>query len=204
MGIKLNMSKRRKTPLSFLRLSGRATALNSTGTRGVSTFKEYILAIRLEAMNLPRHRCRLAVFADYHQFYVWDPASSRQQAPEHWSDQDVANRAKIAPGVVVICPVRNMTVPVEVGIWDSEPQVIYNSWQHVIEAPLVTNSLIEIQECTGGALARFYVEQGDYTVRALFRGLNDLSEDGLEGKDFYEVQIWKSACAGLRVIRRWD
>lgn len=155
-------------------------------------------------MSASRHRCRLKVFADYHQFYVWDPVASDRHAPEDWSDQDVANRAKVVPGVVVICPVRNMEVPVEIGIWDSEPQVIFSAWQHVIEAPLATAGLVEIHECTGGSLACFSVEPGDYTVRALYRGLDTLSEDGLEGKDCYEVQMWKSPCTGFRVIRRWE
>ena len=127
-------------------------------------------------MSTPRHRCRLRVFADYHQFYVWDPVSSGQHAPEDWSDQDVADRAKVVSGVVVICPARNMEVPVEVGIWDCEPQVIFDAWQHVIEAPLATAGLIEIHECTGGSHAIFSVEPGDYTVRALYRGLDTLSD----------------------------
>jgi hypothetical protein len=155
-------------------------------------------------MSNPRHRCRLGIFADYHQFYVWDPEASRRQAPEQWTDQDVADRAKVAPGVVVICPARNMEVPVEVGIWDSEPRVIFSAWQHVVEAPLATTGLIEVHECTDGSRACFTVEPGDYTVRALYRGLDTLSEDGLQGKDFYEVQIWRSACSGFRVVRRWD
>lgn len=155
-------------------------------------------------MSTLRHWCRLGISADYHQFYVRDPETSGRQAPEDWSDQDVADRAKIAPGVVVICPLRNMEVPVEVSIWDTEPQVIYNQWQHVIEAPLVTTGRIEIDECTGEPQAGFTVEPGDYTVRALYRGLDKLSEDGLEGEDFYEIQIWRSPCAGLRVIMRWD
>lgn len=150
------------------------------------------------------HHCRLSVFADYNQFYVWDPGTSGRTAPEDWTENDVANRAKVAPGVVVICPVRNMAVPVEVGIWRSEPQMIFNVWQHVIEAPLSSNGLIEIHECTGGALACFSVEPGEYTVRALFRGLDTLSADGLEGEDFYEIQIWKSSHSGLRVIRQWN
>jgi hypothetical protein len=152
----------------------------------------------------PRYRCRLAIFADYHQFYVWDPETSGRQAPEQWSERDVANRVKVIPGVVVVCPVRQMTVPVEVGIWDSEPQVVFNAWQHVAEAPLSTRGQIEIHECTGGSHACFAVEPCDYTVRVLFRGLDTLSEDQLDGKDFYEIQIWKARCAGLRIIRRWD
>jgi hypothetical protein len=97
-----------------------------------------------------------------------------------------------------------MEVPVEVSVWETEPQVIYNQWQHVIEAPLATTGRIEIHECTGEARAGFTVEAGDYTVRALYRGLDKLSRDGLEGEDYYEIQIWRSPCAGLRVIRRWD
>jgi hypothetical protein len=155
-------------------------------------------------MSTPRYWCRLGIFADYHQFYIWDPKTSGRRAPEEWSDKDVANRAKTAPGVVVICPVRNMEVPVKVGIWDSEPQVIFDHWQHVIEAPLRTMGHIEVDECTGEPQAGFAVEAGDYTVRALYRGLDTLSEDGLQGKDFYEIQIWKSPCTGLRIIRRWD
>jgi len=100
-------------------------------------------------MSSPLHRCRLGVFADYHQFYVWDPETSGRRAPEDWSEKDVADRAKVAPGVVVICPVRDMQVPVEVGIWDSEPQVIFDASQHVVEAPLTTTGRIEIDECTG-------------------------------------------------------
>ena len=155
-------------------------------------------------MSAPRHRCRLAVFADYHQFYVWDPEVSDRQAHEQWSNLDVANRVKVIPGELVICPVRDTTVPVEVGIWDSEPQVVFNTWQHVAEMPLTTRGKIEIHECTGGPHACYTVEPGDYTVRALFRGLDTVSEDGLDGKDFYEIQIWKAPCAGLRIIRKWD
>ena len=129
-----------------------------------------------------QHRCLLRIFADYHQFFIWDPVASLRQAPTDWSDEDVANRAKIARAVVVICPVRDTDLPVEMGIWTSEPQVHFNAWQHVIEAPLSTTGVIEVHECTGGAKASFTVKPGDYTVRALYRGLNKLSEEGFREK----------------------
>jgi len=134
-------------------------------------------------------------------FFAWDPTTS--EAPVDWSDQDVANRAKAEPGVVVICPVRDFDVPVDVTIWETEPHVTFNAWQHVVEAPLRTTGLIEIHECTGEAKACFTVEPGEYTVRALFQGLQTVSEDGLKGADFYEIQIWKAPCESLRVIRLW-
>jgi hypothetical protein len=153
-------------------------------------------------MHTPRHSCRLAIFADYHQFYVCDPKAVGS-VPVDWTDQDVANRAKVGHGIVVICPARDMYVDVEVGIWDTEPQVIFDAWQHVIEAPLRTTGRIVIDQCTGESKACFTVEPGDYTVRALFRGLESPCEDQVEEHDFYEVQIWRSPCTDLRVIRQW-
>jgi len=155
-------------------------------------------------MAEPIHRVRLDVFADYFQFYIWDPISSSRQAPEDWTDDDVANRAKAVPGVVVVCPVRSMTVPVEFEIWSDEPDVIFDEWQHVVVAPLHTKGTVEIHECTGGSLATFAVSPGDYVVRALFKALNTLSEDGLDGNDSYRVQMWPSQVpATFQVIRRW-
>jgi len=142
---------------------------------------------------------------DYNQFYIWDPGASGRHAPEDWTNPDVANRAKAGRGVVVLCPARNAEVPVEFGIWDSEPQVVFNLWQHVMEAPLSVERQIEVHECsTGASKALFTVESGDYTVRGLFRGLDTVSADGSSGRDFYEVQIWKAPCKTLRVIRQWQ
>jgi hypothetical protein len=153
-------------------------------------------------MNIPRHRCRLEIMPDYFQFYLWD--SVTRKAPEVWTDDDVNNRAKVDDGVVVICPIRNMPVPVEISIWDSEPHFLLAEWQHVVEAPLkLQKDLLEIHECLGEALAHFTIPAGDYSVRALYRGLDTLSEDGLEGKDFYEVQVWPGNLNALRVLKQW-
>jgi hypothetical protein len=152
----------------------------------------------------PSHRCKLSVFADYFQFYAWDPEISAREAPTDWTEGDIQARAKMADGVVVLCPVRNMQVPVEVGLWQQPPEIQLAAWQHIVEAPLRTNGTLEIHECTGGSLSAFSVEPGDYTVRALYRGLDTLSDDGLDGRDEYELQIWKAKCPTLRVLRQWD
>ena len=94
----------------------------------------------MAAMNAPRYRCGLGVVADYHQFYVWDPVISRRRVPDDWSEEDVAHHAKAGPGVVVICPARRTEIPVDVSLWDFEPEVILEKWQHVIEATLGVGS----------------------------------------------------------------
>jgi hypothetical protein len=153
-------------------------------------------------MKVPRHRCRLSIFADYFQFYLWD--SDERSAPETWTEQDVQNRAKATDGVVVISPIRNMSVPVEITIWDSEPHYLLAQWQHLVEVPLLLQKdFLEIHECTGDPMVHFSIPAGDYTVRALFRGLDSISGDGLEGEDFYEVQIWPQRLPALRVLKQW-
>ena len=52
-------------------------------------------------MKTPLSRVRLNIFADYNQFYIWDPDLEEVKAPEDYSDEDIANRVKLGPGVVV-------------------------------------------------------------------------------------------------------
>ena len=153
----------------------------------------------------PRHQISLQVFADYNQFYVWDPELCAQQAPDDWSEQDLANRIKAAEGVVVICPERNMEVPVEVCVFDDSPEFLPSAWDHIAEAPLrIESGVAEVAECTGGKLARITVPPGAYTVRVLFRGLGTITEDGLDGQDQYFVHLWPGQCPKVAVIRQWD
>jgi hypothetical protein len=153
-------------------------------------------------VKFPRHRCRLEIFADYFQFYLWD--SDTRQAPESWTDNNVQNRMHVAPGVVVVCPIRNMTVSVEISIWDAEPNAVLADWQHVVEAPLeLERDNLEVYECCGQLKAQFTMPRGKYIVRGLFRGLDKLSEDHLEGDDFYEVQVWPGELSSLRLLKKW-
>ncbi|NJL02496.1 MAG: hypothetical protein HC910_18790 [Spirulinaceae cyanobacterium SM2_1_0] len=155
-------------------------------------------------MKTPLSSVRLDVFADYNQFYIWDPDLPDVMAPEDYTDQDVSNRVKVCSGVVVVQPVRNMTVPVEIQIYDADPEFHFNEWQHIVEAPLqLTKGRIEIHECTGGSLASLPAPSLNCMVRALFKGLDTLSENGLEGKDFYRVQIFPSDIIELRIIKQW-
>ena len=155
-------------------------------------------------MKTPLSRVRLNIFADYNQFYIWDPDLEEVKAPEDYSDEDIANRVKLGPGVVVVQPIRNMTVPVEIGVYDGDPDFHFNEWQQIAEAPLqLSKGRIEIHECTGGSLAILPAPSSHCTVRVLFKGLDTLSEDCLDGKDFYRVQIFPSESRELKMIKRW-
>lgn len=152
-------------------------------------------------MNLPRLRCQLSVTSEYRRFQVRDFEASELSG--EWTEQVLADRAKVSAGFIVVYPERDGRLPVEVSLWSEAPTVMFNHWQHVFEAPLVSTGRIVIEDWDAQEQATFAVDPGEYTVRVLFRGLETVSEDRFSGQDFYAIQIWKSACPQLRVLRRW-
>jgi hypothetical protein len=155
-------------------------------------------------MGTPSQTLNARLFADYFQFYLWDKAVS-SDAPTDWTDEDVANRLKAAPNVVVVSPVRNMTVSVEVEVHASEPELRLDLWDHIAECSLeLPSGQLELHECTGGSGGVLNVPPGSYRVRAYFGGLDSLSDDGLSGEDRYVVALWPEASGPLCVHKRWQ
>jgi hypothetical protein len=145
----------------------------------------------------------LELFADYRQFYLWDPGTD-PKAPEDYSDEDTQRRIKTGPHAVVILPERNMTVTVEVEIHDTEPPCDADRWDHVAEASLhLPTGQLLVEECTGGAVADFRIEPGWYRVRSHHGGFDTIDESGLEGNDHYLAALWPAPPAELQVIKQW-
>lgn len=150
------------------------------------------------------HREAMEVFADYYQFYVQD-GQLNPPAPEDWTDADIAHRVKAAPNVVVICPVRNMTVAVEVELHTSEPHFDASEVDHVVACSLaVPTGHLQVHECTGGPVLNWQIDPGHYQLLALFYRLGTVSADGLDGDDRYRVLLWPGAERSLRVVQEWS
>ncbi|MCZ8081421.1 MAG: competence protein ComJ [Rhodobacteraceae bacterium] len=146
----------------------------------------------------------LEVFADYHQFYVQD-GGINPPAPENWTDEDIANRSKAENNVVVVCPLRSMTVAVAVELHDSEPKTETDQSDHVVECSLdLPTGHLHVHECTGGPVLDWEIPAGSYRVRLSFAGLKSISENGLEGDDSYKVELWPGPNRKLRVTRIWS
>lgn len=123
------------------------------------------------------HRINLRVYADYYQFYIWDPEASNQIAPEDWTDEDVKNRAKFTDHVFVLSPVRNAEVPFTIEIHESEPSFDIDEWDHIVEACLkIPSGRLEVHECTGGSHAEISLLPGTYRIRAHYKALDSISE----------------------------
>ncbi|HEY1378961.1 MAG TPA: hypothetical protein VGF55_19320 [Gemmataceae bacterium] len=143
------------------------------------------------------------VFADYHQFYLWDREMT-PEAPTDYTDEDVRRRIKTGPHVVVIHPERNMTVSVEVEIHDTDPGFEPAAWDHVAEASLhLPTGRLEVHECTGGPVAEFEVPPGWYRLRSLGGGFATIDESRMEGGDHYRAVLWPAPPSEVRVVKQW-
>jgi hypothetical protein len=148
------------------------------------------------------HHLTLSLFADYHQFYLWD-GGAEPQAPEHYSDEDVRQRIKTGPHVVAVRTARNTVVPVEVEVWSTPPSLDPAGWDHVVEASLhLPTGGLSVEDCTGGTVAAVPVTPGWYRLRAMFGGLDTISEDGLSGHDRYHIALWPARQDDVQVFKR--
>lgn len=143
------------------------------------------------------------LFADYFQFYVQDENADVDWS-DAWNEEATSRMLAVAPGVVAVGTARNTTVPVTLEIHAAEPLLELTGWDRIVECDLaVVSDRIAIAGCTDYLpdATRIAVDPGEYRVRVSYAGLTELSEDGLEGKDHYRVQLWPGAPAGVRVAR---
>ncbi len=137
-----------------------------------------------------QHRFPLEVFADYHQFYVQD-GGINPPAPTDWTDGDVERRAKAADNIVVICPLRNATVPVILDVYSHEPALVLADCDHAVRCSIdLPTGELQVHESTGTEVLRHTVTPGIYALVALYSGLATIEGSGLEGADTYRLVLW--------------
>lgn len=139
----------------------------------------------------------LELFADYFQFYIQDEEVEGNLS-DSWTDH--ANRILLATttGTIGVGTVRNMDVPVTLKLFETQPDYL----------PDPGNTIGQINECdieiSSGKLViagcidyfpdakRISLENGIYRARIYYANLDTISEDGLEGDDYYEIHLWKT------------
>jgi hypothetical protein len=141
-------------------------------------------------MVTQRHHFDL--FADYHQFYLQDEAVDGNLG-DSWTEEATGRLLAIADGTIGVGTVRNMTVPVDVEVFDAEPQHSFDEWDQVNECNIdVKSGRIVVAGCTDyfPDAARIQVAPATYRARIYYGKLDALSADGIEGEDHYLVVLW--------------
>lgn len=145
------------------------------------------------------------IFADYHQLYLQDEQADGDLS-DAWTQETVDNLLALAPGTIGVGTARNMTVPVTVEIFASQPESEdFSEWDMVNECSIdVPTGKIVIAGCTDyfPDAARIKVAQGTYQARIYYGKLETLSDDGLEGEDNYRVVLWPGESIKPKVLKR--
>jgi hypothetical protein len=147
---------------------------------------------------------QFTLFADYFQFFLMDD-KIQPEIPTDVTDQDVQRHIKVAPNIVVVYPARNMTVPVQVEVHNSEPPQELDAWDHVTECCIdVPSGKLVILGCTDYLpdAARIQVSPGCYQVRVSHGGLATIRGNGLDGDDYYSVVLWPGKPRDVAVLKR--
>jgi hypothetical protein len=132
----------------------------------------------------------LSLFADYYQFYFQDDDPAFGDLSEAWTDEAVDILLAVSDHVIGVGTVRNMDVPVHVSVQTVLPDLESPEWDRLNRASLrVDTGRIVFAGCTDYLpdAFRVEVEPGDYDVLVAYKNLEDVSEDGLEGRDSYHV-----------------
>jgi hypothetical protein len=134
------------------------------------------------------------LFADYFQFYIQDENVDGNLS-NSWTQEAVDRLLALAPGTIGVGTVRNMDVPVTIKVFDREPELIndLDSVGQINECDIETTSdKLVVAGCTDyfPDAKRIDVEKGVYRARIYYGNLDKISEDGLDGDDYYEVHLW--------------
>jgi hypothetical protein len=134
------------------------------------------------------------LFADYFQFYLQDE-KAHGDLSEAWTPQAVERLLALAPGVIGVGTARNMDVPVEVDILETEPRDDRGGWDRVNDCTIdVPSGRLVVAGCTDyfPDAARIEIAPGSYNARIYYGGLSTVSADALEGDDRYRIVLWPS------------
>jgi hypothetical protein len=145
------------------------------------------------------------VFADYYQVYIWDHSVLKARAHINpWTETAYLNeRVAVSEALVGISTVRNLDVPVEVDIRDSEPEERLQDWDQVVDCSIeIRSGRISV---SGPDFERdspeIQITPGAYRARVFFGGLNTLSSDEVDGEDRYRVVFWPGPPTPVTVLK---
>ena len=143
------------------------------------------------------------LFADYHQFYLQDEKSD-SSLEDSWTQEATDRLLAVAPGVLGVGTVRNMTVPVSIEVRETEP-VQAVQCDHEVECSVeVPSGKLVVAGCTDyfPDATRITVKPGTYRARIYYSNLDSLSEDGLEGEDTYSIVLWPGTPTDVQVRKQ--
>jgi hypothetical protein len=139
---------------------------------------------------------KVELFADYFQIIVQDE-NAEQTFEWLYSENDIERLLTVLPGTIIIGTVRNMDVPLTIKLYDIDPGILSDletiGQINECDIEVKSNKLIVMgsSDYQPDAL-RIELINGLYRARIYYGNLEEISIDGLDGEDFYEIHLWHS------------
>jgi hypothetical protein len=149
-----------------------------------------------------RRAVDVEVYASHHQFYVVDERSEHASG-DVWDGHGLERHLGAADGIVAVGTIGYTFLPVALELWEEEPPLDLDAWDHVVEASLdVASGRVGLHGVEGPAeLVPLEVDPGTYRLRSSAVGLAGANE--LDGGDRYRVQLWPALAAPPEVRKWW-
>jgi hypothetical protein len=148
----------------------------------------------------------LQIMADYFQITLIDQQAEGFERDFIFTPNHINDRMWTDHGMIIMFTERNMPVPVSVDVLDEQPVDDFSEWDHVADASIDSpTGHIFVKDIMGyddGLTVS--VQPGVYHVRMYHANLDKLSEDGLEGEDYYRVALWPGTAIEPTVLKRWE
>ncbi len=141
--------------------------------------------------------------SEYYQFYILDSQSEgKTDAPDFWNDEAGERKLAIGDGILGVTIATYGNVNANVHVLDKKPQENIDA-NHIVEASInFISGKLEIRDCTNYEIQlEIELEKTDYRIRISSFGLETVIND--EGKDYYEIEIWKSKFAKPKLIKKY-
>jgi hypothetical protein len=157
----------------------------------------------------------LSVEADHGQVYVYDPGTQADMPDDLYEEQlerslaDAYSSRRLVGhdrGLVdIVTPSQfNWKLPMRIEVWDTEPPLDLDAWDHAAEVPLpVPSGTLCFQASGGGEPIEAQIPSGDYRARVSGRGfVAGVGE--IEGAESYLLQLWPSDDAEPALVKYWE
>ena len=126
---------------------------------------------------------------------------------EIWTEEAFKLKLGILSNTLAIGTFRNVDVPLEVEIFESEPEVNLEEWDHASKGYFTIKSgNCAVFGCTDYLpdAAKIEIKPGTYSALSLAKGLGSITEEWEDADDLYKVILWPSFNEEYKALKNYE
>ena len=149
---------------------------------------------------------KFELFADYFQIYLMD-AEAVDDTSDIWTKEALDIKLGIMSNTLAVGTFRNVDVPLEIEVHESEPEIRLDEWDHAAMGYFTIKSgKCAVFGCTDYLpdAAKIELAPSKYSVLSLAKGLGSIITEWEDADDVYKVILWPSTSAEHKTIKNYE